>query len=102
MAAALRLIEGEDEQGRCWMVYEGDTAWGLCYQLSRLGVKEIALPSMTYRSGQLPKEIPDYGLGSFTADVIKASPDVKAMFRRLVRLQDCVAWLVRKMEATPA
>ena len=93
MAAALRLLEGEDESGRTWMVYEGDTAWPLCHALSRIGLKIIALPSRAYRTGMVP-ELPDYGLGAFDAGAVK-DEGLGALYRRLVRLSDCVAWLLK-------
>ena len=82
------------------MIYEGDTAWPLCHELSKAGVKEIALPSTVYRTGRLPEEVPSYGLEHFTVDAVKEQ-DVGALYRRLARLSDCVFWLLRNRGTTP-
>jgi len=88
-----RYLACEDEKGRSWIVYEGDTAWPACSTLAKLGLRDIVLPIGTYLSGSLhlPEMVDVTGL---TPEMIEIGGEpVKTLVRRVVRLKDCVTYL---------
>jgi hypothetical protein len=97
----MKQVLAEDERGRSWIVYEGDSAWAPCQRLLKAGVKEVVLPSVTFLSGSVPPQVAS-NLNGLTADMLRANPVAKPLVRRAIRLQDCVAWLNQQGEAEAA
>lgn len=89
----MKQVTAEDERGRSWIVYEGDTAWDQCQLLLKLGLKEVVLPSETFLSGNVPEKGSSIPLDAATPELVRQSPEIKQLVRRRLRLEDCVAYL---------
>jgi hypothetical protein len=87
-----------DERDRNWVIYESDPAWALCSVLTKIGVREIVLPSTTLLTGHLV-EMQYEQFDTKPADHIRQFPNGAAAVRRQIRLQDCVEFLLRCSQA---
>lgn len=89
----MKPVMAEDERGRNWIVFEGDSAWNQCESLTKLGVTQVVLPSDVFLSGQLPSHEVGAPLDNVTPELLAASYDLKVVVMRLIRMRDCVAYL---------
>ena len=88
----MKQLPAQDGAGRNWIVYDEDIAWPHLHALFRKGVTEAVLPISTLLTGVLPTSPEGPDLSGLPLEAVD-SPEVKAVVRRQIRLNDCVAWL---------
>ncbi len=86
----MKHLEAEDELGRSWIVFDGDTAWNHCQRLTKAGIGTIILGSQTLLSGKLVE--PTLSIDGLTAEHL-AQPELRAIVARTIRLRDCHRFL---------
>ena len=93
-----KYLLASDERARNWIVYEDDMAWAQCQALTKLGLKDVVLPTNTFRYGHV--ELPE-GLANIDSlQDVQIDDMVKPLVRRVIRLRDCVHWLKENMHGT--
>lgn len=97
----MKPLRVQDETGQWWLVYPGDVAWTACRALHLQGVKELVLPRSLLLHGQLTMPPIPGTIDRMSAQNVTENPALAALFRRYVRLTDCVAYLNEASLASP-